>query len=500
MFGVKLMRFLASLFKLLKFGVLLIAILAVILVYRTFNFTSEQLPQDKVSAIPLDYQSAAARLAGALRFETISHQDEAKRDVQQFLDFHQYLKENYPLVDRRLKLTKINQLSLLYRWKTSGKSSLKPILMMGHFDVVPVDPSTLSDWKYPPFKGVVEQGNIWGRGTLDDKGAVFAILESIEYLLSQGFAPNRDIYFSFGHDEEIGGEEGAAKTVEYLRSKGLQFEYVLDEGGFVTERMMPGFELPLALIGVAEKGYLSVELSVQTAGGHSSVPPSSTSIGIISQAIVDLENNQLNPRLVTATEAMLTTIGRNMSFGKRLVFANLWLFKPFLIDQLVQSKLTNATIRTTTAATVFNAGDKENALPINASAIINFRLLPGDTVDSVKTHVTRVINDERIKVKVLTGGEATPISSTESKAYRQIVEVIDKVSPEQGMVIVPNLMVGGTDSKHFVELADNVYRFNGVKINPESFTGFHGTNEYLPVKEYQRAINFYYQLIKLNQK
>lgn len=492
------MKFLSRLFTFIKAIFVLAVILLAILIYRTYEFTPNNSSENKVPAIPVDYPAAAERLAGALKFETVSHQDGSLRETQQFIDFHRYIKQNFPLVDQRLELTKINQLSLLYRWPSAEQSQLKPILLMGHFDVVPVDPSTLEDWKHPPFEGVVEDGKVWGRGTLDDKGAVLAILEAIEFQLSRGFTPNRDIYFSFGHDEEVGGNEGAAKAAEFLKSKGIKFEYVLDEGGFVTERMMPGFELPLALIGVAEKGYLSAQLSVESTGGHSSVPPPSTGIGILSQAIVRLESNQLKPRLVAATESMLTTIGKNMPFSKRIIFANLWLFEPFLIDQLVQSKLTNATIRTTTAATVFKAGDKENALPINSKAIINFRLLPGDSIETIKAHIENTIADERVKVEIIKAAEATPISSTNSKAYIELVKTIDQVSPEQGMVIVPNLMVGGTDSSHFIELADNVYRFNGVKINPESFSGFHGTNEFLPVAEYQRAINFYSQILLLN--
>lgn len=500
------MRFIASLFKFLKFAFIALAILVVVLVYRTLDYTPTLNSVDKKPTLPLEYTSAAQRLAGALRFKTISHQKIEDRDVQQFLDFHQYLKETFPLVHQNLQLTKISELSLLYLWKSgerkvqpNSEAKNKPIVIMGHFDVVPVDPSTLSDWSFPPFDGVVNDNIIWGRGVLDDKSAVLAILESTEYLLAQGFKPNRDIYFSFGHDEEIGGLQGAAVAAKYLTEKGVQLEYVLDEGGFVTQGMMPGFDLPLALIGVAEKGYVSVKLSVQSEGGHSSVPPKNTSIGIVSQAIVNLENSPFAPRLVTATEKMLTTVGRHMSFGKRLVFANLWLFRPFLIDQLTQSKLTNATIRTTMAATVFKAGDKENALPINASAIINLRLLPGDTKEQVIAHIKKTVNDERVKVTAIRGGEATPISSTQSVFYKQLSQIIDQISPEQGLVVVPNLMVGGTDSKHFINLAENVYRFNGVKINPESFSGFHGTNEYLSVKEYQRAINFYYQVLKLNQ-
>lgn len=496
----------------MKFAFLLVAILTIVLVYRAFNFTPINHSVDKVAALPLDYAQAAERLAGALRFKTISQQNPQDRDTKPFIDLHQYLYDTYPLVHQQLDLVKINQLSLLYHWKArnssnraasngSGKNNpnKKPIMIMAHMDVVPVDQSSVNDWSFPPFEGVVNNGNIWGRGSLDDKGAVLAILESVEYLLSKGFQPNRDIYFSFGHDEEIGGSEGAAKVAEYIKSKGINFEYVLDEGGFVTEKMLPGIDLPIGFIGVAEKGYVSVKLSVKSEGGHSSSPPENTSIGILSRAIVNLEENPFKSRLESTTASMLATVGRNMSFGKRVVFANLWLFEPFLLEQLSNSKLTNASIRTTIAATVFHAGDKENALPINATAIINLRLLPGDSVEKVKSHITQAINDKRVKIEIIRGSKATPVSSITSEFYQQLSEVIERVSPEQGLLIAPNLLIAGTDSSHFIDLAENVYRFNGVKINPESFSGFHGTNEYLPVKEYQRAINFYYQIIMLNQ-
>jgi len=492
------MRLISSIIKFVKVLMLLAAILMSILVYRAINFVPNYQSVEKIAPIPMDYLQAAERLAVSVRFKTISQQEPKKQLTQPFLDFHHYLEQSFPLVHSNLELEKVNEFSLLYRWKGQNRSNQKPVLYMAHFDVVPVDPSTLADWKYPPFEGVVDDEIIWGRGVLDDKGAVMAILESTEYLLSQGFQPNRDIYFAFGHDEEIGGERGAKEIAKHLQSKNIEFEYLLDEGGFVTKGMMPGVDFPLALIGVAEKGYVSVKLSVQSEGGHSSVPPKSTSIGILSRAIVQLENAPFKARLVNATENMLETIGRHLPFSKRIIFANLWLFRPFVIDQLTEAKLTNATIRTTMAATVFQAGEKENALPINASAIVNLRLLPGDKVEDVKAHFVATIGDPRVKVEVLRGAEATSISSIDSAFYQQLVRIIDQVSPEQGMVIVPNLLVGGTDSKHFMDLADNVYRFNGVKITPESFSGFHGTNEYLLIKEYQRAINFYYQLLKLN--
>lgn len=487
-------------FKFLKWILLAAGLLTVVLVYRTLQFNPEPSSIDKLTPISIDYPSALERVSGALKFRTVSEQNPEDGNPQAFLDLHQYLADSFPKVHKHLKLTKIGELSLLYKWSaTKSDNDLKPILLMGHIDVVPVDPSTLSDWTHPPFAGVVGPENIWGRGALDDKAAVVAILESIETLLSEGFEPNRDIYFAFGHDEEIGGNNGAKEIAKYLANKGVHFEYTLDEGGFVTQGLLPGFEKPIALVGVAEKGYVTIELSVQSEGGHSSVPPKSTSIGIISQAIVRLETSPFEARLVPATEEMLTTVGKNMPFTKRLVFANLWLFRPFLLNQLSQSKLTNATIRTTIAATVFNAGDKENALPINAKAIINLRLLPGDSVDMALAHITRSINDPRVKVSVIRGGGATPIADSDSVFFNQLSKVIDQVSPEKQLVIVPNLMVGGTDSKHFIEISDNVYRFGGVKINPKSLSGFHGTNEFLPKKEYHRAINFYYNLLKLNQ-
>jgi carboxypeptidase PM20D1 len=494
------MSFVRSLFKLLKWSLLGLGVLAIFLVYRTLQFSSTPSNIDKVTPISIDYPAAIERVAGALRFRTISEQNPEDRNPQAFLDLHQYLESSFPLVHQNLKLTKVGKYSLLYQWSANkAKSSKKPVLLMAHMDVVPVDQATLSDWQHPPFDGVVGKDNIWGRGALDDKAAVVAILESVETLLSEGFEPSRDIYLAFGHDEEVGGENGAKKIAEHLSQKGVRLEYTLDEGGFVTQGLMPGLDKPIALIGVAEKGYVTVELSVQSEGGHSSVPPESTSIGIVSQAIVNLEDNPFEARLVPATEEMLTTIGKSMPFTKRLVFANLWLFRPFLLNQLSQSKLTNATIRTTIAATVFNAGDKENALPIKAKATINLRLLPGDTVETAVNHINRAINDPRVKVSVVRGGNATPIADSQSDFFKQLSEVIDQVSPEQQLIVVPNLMVGGTDSKHFVEISENVYRFGGVKIDPKSLSGFHGTNEYLPKKEYHRAINFYYNLLKINE-
>ncbi len=490
-----------SIFKLLKLLIVLFVLLAIVLVYRTFRFQQDKVNYDKINLISMDYDAAVQRFAKSLRIKTISYQNPEDRDPNAIIEFHQFLQQSFPLLHQQLELTKINQYSLLYHWKAEQnsmpqQSKLKPILLMAHFDVVPINPTTLDQWRYPPFDGKVAEQTIWGRGSLDDKSAVVSLMEAVEQLLASGFKPNRDIYIAFGHDEEVGGLEGAAKTAQYLKSKGVEFDFVLDEGGFLTQGIIKGVETPIGLIGVAEKGYLSLKLTTQSAGGHSSVPPDITSIGRLSQALVAIEKHPFKPRLVAATRGLLQTLGQQMPFTKRLVMANLWLFEPFVLQQMSHSPLTNASIRTTQALTVFNAGSKENVLPTEASAIVNLRLLPGDNLQQVQNQVEKSINDPLVKIESLGGIEATSISNIASNNFDLLGKTLLQVSPEVDIVIAPNLLVGGTDSKHFTALAENVYRLNGVKVDQKSFSGFHGINEHLSIDEYKRSINFYYQLIQ----
>ncbi len=485
-----------SLFKLVKLLFLLFFLLSLVLVYRTFQFQATEVNYDKLNLISMDYEAAVARFVRALQLKTISFQNSEDRDVEAFLEFQQLLVDSFPAVHKKLKRTKINQLSLLYHWRAKSPQNLKPILLMAHYDVVPVNPATLDEWQHPPFAGVVENNVIWGRGALDDKSAVMSLMEAIEALLNAGFQPSRDIYLVFGHDEEVGGLEGAAKAADYLKKQGVEFEFVLDEGGFLTQGLVKGIDQPVGLIGVAEKGYLSLELSTHSNGGHSSVPPKSTSIGRLSRAVVAIENNPFQPRLVLATRGLLLSIGQQMPFAKRLVMANLWLFEPFVLAQMSQSPLTNASIRTTQAVTMFHGGEKENALPTETKAVVNLRLLPGDNIEYATNHVIHSVADKEVQIKPLKGVAATQISDIDSAVFHRLAKTLIQVSPEADILVAPNLLVGGTDSKHFVSLAENVYRLNGVKINPESFSGFHGINEHLSVENYQRSINFYYQLIK----
>ena len=368
---------------------------------------------------------------------------------------------------------------------------------MAHQDVVPVDPKNAAAWLYSPFGGEVRDGYVWGRGSLDIKSGLLGILEAAEMLIGAGFQPERTVYFVFGHDEEVGGNFGAKQVAKLLFEAGVAPIFVLDEGGLIVQDVVPGVAGPVALIGIAEKGYLSLELSVAGAGGHSSRPPKQTAIGILSRGVSALEERPLPARFAGATEQLFRTVGPSMPFMKRTVFANLWLFRPLVIHILSASENTDATVRTTTAVTMIRGGEKENVLPTSAVAIVNFRLLPGDRAEDVVEHARRAIADPRVKIKVLRRSlDESSVSSTSAAGYRLLARSIHEGSEEEDLVVAPYLTVGGTDSKHFAAISENVYRFSGFKLWPGDLDRIHGVNERISFKEYSRLIRIYYHLLR----
>jgi carboxypeptidase PM20D1 len=361
-------------------------------------------------------------------------------------------------------------------------------------DVVPVEPGTEDDWSFPPFEGRIANGYVWGRGTLDDKVRVLGILEAVEILLSQQFRPRRTVYLAFGHDEEVGGLQGASKIASLLRSRGVQLEYVLDEGGVITHGIIPGVPKPVALVGIAEKGYLSVELTVEGQGGHSSMPPRHTPVGVLSTAIHNLERNQFPVELRGASRKLFDYLAPEMPFSRKLVFANLWLLEWLVKCQLSASPETNALIRTTIAATMFEGSSKENVLPPMARAVVNFRILPGDRIDTVIDHVRRSVNNPQVTIRPLAFvSEPSRLSDTDSSIFRMLQQTIHEVFPE--VVVAPSLVVGITDSRHYAELSTNIYRFSPIRMRKEDLSRIHGTNERIPVENYDQLIRFYVQLI-----
>jgi len=476
---------------LLAFGAL--AVIAVLLM-RTLRFGSKQIQVQPAAPVVLDRQALATRLAQALQFQTISHQDPGQFDREQFLGLHNYLAEQFPLVHAHLKRETVGDFSLLYTWE-GAEPTRKPVLLLAHMDVVPVEPGTEDKWRYPPFAGRIAEGFIWGRGSVDDKGSVFAILEAVETLLRAGFQPRAPVLLAFGHDEEIGGERGAQQIVALLQSRRIQPEYVLDEGGAIIQGMIPGIAVPVAAVGIAEKGSVSVELSVRAPGGHSSSPPPHTAVGTVSAAVQRVEDNQMPVELRGATLRLFEAVGPEMPFAYRLALANLWLFRAVVERQLVSTPATNATVRTTTAATMIEGGVKENVLPTNARAVINFRILPGDSVDSVVEHVRRIVNDAQVEIRPLPGArEPTADAPMDGPSFSVVARTIREVFP--GTIVGPYLTIGGTDARSYEPLTQNIYRFTPIIADPSDLIRIHGINERMSVENFEHAVQFFVQLIK----
>lgn len=470
-----------------------VAVLLVIIVIRTLLFTSKQVQVEPVTDIAIDPE-AVQHLSKALQFKTISYQDSQKMDKKEFLGLHNHLEKVFPEVHKTLTREPVSEYSLLYTWK--GRSDiLPPILLMSHLDVVPVEPGTEKEWVYPAFSGEIKDGYIWGRGSIDIKEGVLSILEAVEHLLKEGFQPERTVYLAFGHDEEVGGLTGAKSIAALLKSRGVSLEYVLDEGGAITEGVVPGVEGPVALVGVAEKGYISLALTVQAEGGHSSMPPNQTAVGILGKAVATLEKNRFSGKIQGVVKKMFQYTGPEMPFAKKVIFANLWLFNPLVKRQLAKTPKTDALLRTTTAPTIVKGGTKENVLPTKVEAVVNFRILPGETIDTVKDHVKSVINDPRITITPLKQvWNPSPVSDLESDSFIQLQRTIRQLFP--GTVVAPYLVTGATDSRHYLVLTNNVFKIVPVVVTPEDFKRVHGTNERLSVTDYEKCIKFFIQLIR----
>ncbi len=480
--------------KILLLLLSLILVLVSVVVINTLGFESKQIVVRPADPATVDGQRVAEELSQALRFRTISHEDPEQFDVDEFLALHEFLESTYPKVHASLNLEKVNDFSLLYTWRGSDPS-LEPALLMAHIDVVPVEPGTEGDWTHPAYSGTIADGFVWGRGAMDNKHCVVTILHAVENLLSQGYQPRRTLYLAFGHDEEVGGENGARKIAEKLASQNVKLDFVLDEGGAVADGSMVGLSNPIAAVSIAEKGFVNLELTVEVDGGHSSVPPKNTAVGILGKAISELEENQVPGGLRPPVTDMLAYMGPEMPFSRKMVFANLWLFGRVVEGFFGESPITNAMSRTTTAATIIHAGVKANVLPSTGRAVVNFRILPGDTVESVTEHVRNTINDDRVVVSVLDPVQnPSPVSSLERPAWTTLQKTIRELFPDA--VVVPSLLVGGSDSKHFAPLTQSVYRFAGVRMGSDSLSRAHGTDERLSLENVEQLTRFFIHLVR----
>lgn len=475
---------------------LTLVLLVAVLLINTVRFSSKQLTALSPAPALTIGDSATTRLAEAIRYRTVSYSDYSLIDTTQFDGFIHFLERSFPHLHQQLRQERVNQYALLYTWPGRNPNQ-PPVLLMGHYDVVPVIQGTQRMWKRPPFAGQIAGGYVYGRGTLDDKTTVMGLLEAVEYLLKQNFRPERTIMLAFGPDEEVTGQRGARAIADLLRRRGIRPEYVMDEGGIIKTDGIPGLDKPIALVGIGEKGYLSLELTATADGGHSSMPPRQTSIGIIAAAINKLEKNPFPSRLDGGLQSLFDYAGPEMTFGQRLVFANQWLFAPVVRQILAQTPSGDATQRTTTAPTLLRAGVKDNVLPIDAMATVNFRILPGESIQSVMDHVRTVIDDKRVSIRPTTmasSAEPSLLSDPSAAPFMHLHRTIKRVFPD--VVVAPYLVLGGTDSRFFRSICPNVYRFMPARMNDDALKLPHGTNERIAISDYQQMIRFYATLIR----
>lgn len=468
--------------------------LAAFLLVRTLTFPQVLPPIETVELAEVDTEHVAHALAAAVRCQTISSNDIANIPQAAFEELHKTLAEHYPLVHKTLKRQVIAGYSLLYTWQGSNPA-LDPLMFMAHQDVVPVEEQSLAEWQQPPFDGVIADGFLWGRGTLDIKCQMIGILETVENLLKEGFKPQRTIYLAFGHDEEVGGTNGARNIAAHLKEQDVRLAAVLDEGGMIMQEALPGVSAPVALVGIAEKGYLSLELSVASSPGHSSTPPRRTTIGRLARAISRLEANPL-PAHIDRLRPMMQWTGPMVPFIMQLAFANLWLFKGLIKRKLEDSPQAIAVTRTTTAPTMISAGVKDNVLPMNASGVVNFRLIPGDSIAYVCDFVRKTIGDKEVTFKPYQDAawEASPVSRTDTPGYFTLTDAIRQVFGD--LPVAPYTVLGGTDARYYASLSEQVYRFSPIFATPEDMKRIHGNNERIAVEALGNMVRFFDLLVR----
>jgi len=467
------------------------AVLAAVVLARSFGAA----PAPAEPAAPLqmvvDPELVARRLAHGLTYRTISHQDPADFDGEAFAAFQRHLETTYPAVHRSLGRERVNEWSLLYTWE--GRSpDLEPLLLLAHQDVVPVEAGTEDAWEHPPYGGVVADGYVWGRGAIDDKGNLYCILEAVERLLARGFRPERTVYLAFGHDEEVGGPNGAKAMAGLLAERGVALDAVLDEGAAIVAGVLPMLERPVALVGVAEKGSVTVELVVEAPGGHSSVPPRRTAIGTLAAALDRLQRHPVPGGIRGATHEFFRHLAPELPLPHRAVLSNLWLFGGVVESVAGRVPAVDAMLRTTTAPTIVEGGVKSNVLPSRARAVVNFRILPGDTWETVVEHVRRTVDDPEVTVSVLGDGRGrnpSPVSPVDSPSFQLLRSVI--AGSFEGVPVLPFLVLGGTDSRHFTPISPDVYRFSPFVYHPDDLERIHGTNERVAVDALDDAVRFF---------
>ena len=475
-----------------------LALLLIVIVARTLQFAAPPFSDDiavpDAAAYALDIDAASAHLSRAIQFNTVSLADEANDDRSGFENFQAWLETTYPAFHAAAQLERVGELSLLYTWRGSDPAQA-PIILLAHQDTVPVPEDTLQSWSAAPFGGEIKDGVIWGRGTLDDKQSVIALLEAAEMFAREGRQPKRTIIFAFGHDEEIGGARGARAIVERLEARGVHAWFVLDEGlAAIEDHPLTGGSA--ALIGIAEKGEGTLLLRAEAEAGHSSMPPQQTAVSRLAEAVTRVHDMPIERRLSDGpVGAMMRALAPRMNVATRTAIANEWLFAPVLNAELADDRAAQALMGTTVAPTMISGGQRPNVLPASAEARINMRIHPRDAPENLLAHARQAVSDvEGVSIDWdKPPRRASPVSSASSSSYALIAAASRAVLPEAR--VAPGLVVGGTDARHYAPVAENLYRYQAIMLGPEDWEAIHGVNEHISVENFERLIRFYAGLI-----
>lgn len=469
----------------------IVVILFAAVLIRTLNMRPAA-----VSAQPLpvdvDGDVAAQHLGEAIRHKTVSMSTPEECDWEEWRKFHAFLERTYPLMNSRLERETLHEYALLYRWKGRDESKL-PILLMAHIDVVPVAEGTLSEWKYPPFSGEIAEGYVWGRGAVDMKGSLIAIAEAVETLLAQGFAPERDVYISFGHDEEVMGESGAMATAAILKERGIRFEFVLDEGSPMRSGAPFGVARSIAGIGTSEKGYIDVKLTARSKGGHSSTPPEKTALTELAEAVAKVAASPMSYRIEGSTKDLLLSLAPYMSFGSRMQYANLWLFSGMIKRRLKKDPYMAALLHTTFAPTQAKGSAAPNVLADEASAIINVRIAPWDSIEGVLAYIAEKAGP-RVEVSCQLTSPPTGVAPMSGAPYRYMADTVKRMFPDY--IVAPFPMLAATDSRYFTGLSENILRFVPFRSFEKDAAGMHGVNERVSLESLAEGTAFFKHMIE----
>lgn len=502
--------------------ILLVIVFIAVIIVKTLTFPFYKPPLKHSAALETPFaELSLKRLQDGLRIPTISQPAPTPENMRPFVNFKDYLTEAYPNIHAAMQTDTVNTYGLLFRWPGSDPT-LPPFLITAHYDVAPVPgydaalPATFgelvfrpgdnlaapidkfqTEWEFAPFSGAVANGRIYGRGTLDDKAQLFAILEAAEALIAEDYQPRRDIWFAFGHDEEIGGQDGALQMANYFEAQGLYFDAVHDEGGVITSLAMisPKAVRPVAVVGVAEKGFLVVKITVNGPGGHSSMPPRNASIVQAAEIVAKLNANQMPAKITPPIAAFLERAGGEMGFGARMAIANQWLLRPAIIKIMTKAPPANALLRTTTAVTMIKGGDAPNVLSPATEIIVNFRILPEDTPEDVLAHVEAICAGYDVKIEAMGAPRtASKISPSDSAFFQAVESSVLELYPDG--IVSPYITIASTDAIKYELVSDNVYRFMPAFLNQYELALMHGVNEHISIENYSNMIRYYQRLMQ----